>query len=104
MNEQQIRQRSSHAFRFECEVDLGHLLVAAQNQCGQFFRLVAVAPELQHDTMHHHVYVDSDLTLEGIRNLMRTVPDGHVMVQTVAFVDEYTGVRDFGVPTNVATD
>ena len=34
---------------------------------------------------------------EDIRNELRKVVDGHVMVQTIALKDEYTGERDFSL-------
>lgn len=40
-----------------------------------------------------------DLTIEQVREHMRHVPDGHVMVQTVAYSAHYTGERNFDVPT-----
>ena len=35
------------------------------------------------------------ITLEELRDLMREIEDGHVMVQTVQPKDHYTGERDF---------
>ena len=35
------------------------------------------------------------LTLEDMRNIMRQVPDGHVMAQTVQPKDLYTGERNY---------
>jgi len=40
------------------------------------------------------VELDSDVPLEFIRNELKKVTDGHVMVQTIALKDLYTGERD----------
>jgi hypothetical protein len=41
------------------------------------------------------VELESRLSLEELRVVMRRVVDGHVMVQTVARSEEYTGKRDY---------
>lgn len=41
--------------------------------------------------------IHCDLTLRQVRALMRRVSDGHVMVQTVAPADAYTGRRDYRI-------
>lgn len=35
------------------------------------------------------------LTLDQLRDIMRDIPDGHVMVQTVQPKDRFTGERNF---------
>jgi hypothetical protein len=37
------------------------------------------------------------IPIEDIRNELRKVVDGHVMVQTLALKDEYTGERNFSL-------
>ena len=39
------------------------------------------------------VEIETDLSLDDLRNEMRAVPDGYVMLETVAPSDEYTGER-----------
>jgi CHAT domain len=43
------------------------------------------------------IEVEVDLSLEELRDTMRRVADGHVMVQTVARNSEYTGERDYDI-------
>jgi hypothetical protein len=43
------------------------------------------------------VEVEVDLSLEELRDTMRRVVDGHVMVQTVARHNEYMGERDYDI-------
>ena len=43
------------------------------------------------------VTVVSDLELEDFREELRNVPDGHVMVQTLNYADQYTGERDYDI-------
>ena len=42
----------------------------------------------------NNVEIDVNISLEQLRNAMRRVTDGLVMVQTVAPKDEYTGERN----------
>lgn len=37
----------------------------------------------------------SKLDLEALRDIIRQIPDGHVMLQTLAPADQYTGERDY---------
>jgi hypothetical protein len=41
------------------------------------------------------VIFESDLSLDEIRDKIREVIDGHVMLQTVKPIDEYTAERDY---------
>lgn len=43
------------------------------------------------------VEIETDMSLNDLRDEMRAVPDGHVMLQTVATTDKYTGERDFSL-------
>lgn len=76
------------AFRYECQSDLGHLMVNAVNFCRKqnaHLRIVCIEGDV--------VHVDTDLTLDGLRDLLRTIPDGHLMVQTANHAAEFTGER-----------
>ena len=35
------------------------------------------------------------MSIDDLRNEMRTIPDGHVMIQTVALAEDYTGERNY---------
>ena len=37
--------------------------------------------------------IETNLTLEAIRKFMKKVDDGHVMLESLNFADEYTGER-----------
>lgn len=37
----------------------------------------------------------SPLSLDEIRDIIRTIPDSHVMLQTVQLEQDYTGERDY---------
>lgn len=43
------------------------------------------------------VYLEADAPLEFIRNELRKIEDGHVMVQTIAPKELYTGERDYSL-------
>lgn len=37
----------------------------------------------------------TDLSITEIINLMKTIDDSHVMIETVRPINEYTGIRDY---------
>lgn len=81
------------AFQFESYVDLGYLLANAASYFRNrenTLRVLSVTADV--------VRVRSDLTLEGLRDLLRTVPDGQLMVQTVAFAEDFYGERALSIP------
>jgi hypothetical protein len=80
------------AFGFESYVDLGYLLANAAS----YFRNRDNTLRVQSVTADV-VRVRSDLTLEGLRDLLRTVPDGETMVNTVAFAEDFYAATDFDV-------
>jgi hypothetical protein len=43
------------------------------------------------------VDIETDMDLEEVREAMRQVPDGHVMLQTVALTPDYSGFRDYSL-------
>lgn len=74
------------AFRFERQTDLGCLLVTATNFCRKqdaYLRVVCVEADV--------VHLDTNLTLDKLRELMGTIPDGHLMADTVNFANQFTG-------------
>ena len=80
------------AFRFESYVDLGYLLANAASYFrnrNNALRVLSVTADV--------VRLRSDLTLAELRDLLRTVPDGQLMVETVAFAEDFYAARDFDV-------
>lgn len=80
-----------YRWRSECSADDQKLL-----------RRLPVGEMIQFQTMRLDPFPDTfneltvkTLTLEQLRNIMRKVEDGHVMVQTVQPKHLYTGERDF---------
>ena len=97
---------ATHAFRCECQVDLGHVLVNAEDYCQRLSGLER--KYLYFGMVHSHteyakegtvasviVHVGTNLTFEQIRRLLETATDGHVMAETVDFVEQFTGERDW---------
>jgi hypothetical protein len=82
-----------YRFRAECRVDVDRLfrLLGAR-----FGKTTIVNLDLDSVPLPDvEVELATGLSLEGLRDIMRRVVDGHVMVQTVAPRDEYTGERDY---------
>jgi hypothetical protein len=79
-----------YRFRAECEHDVNKLRWVL----GLKVRRVTISIELPFPDAE--VEIEADLPLEAVRDAMRQVVEGHVMVQTLARWDEYTGERDYG--------
>lgn len=85
---------TEYKFRAECQTDamkFFELLPSALN--------TAKIDSLDGETKFPDVIVlfECNLSLEDIRNLMREVEDSHVMLQTVALADNYTGERNYEI-------
>ncbi len=80
-NEKQYRMRA------ECMLDVARFMLQAEGQMSQ-----CLANRI---TMFPDVIVDFKtlLSLKSIKNILKSVVDGHVMLQTVALKEEYTGNR-----------
>jgi hypothetical protein len=84
-----VRAKNAYRFRAECQHDVDEL----RRILGGKFDRITIAntppfPDVE-------VELEVELTLEELRDVMRGVVDGHVMLQTVAPYDEYTGERDY---------
>ena len=80
-----------YRFRAECEHDVDVLRAILGTHVKRIVKLnEAPFPD-------NEVELHVPLSLEELRDVMRMVEDGHVMVQTVAPRDTYTGERDYDV-------
>jgi hypothetical protein len=80
-----------YRFRAECEHDVDMLRALLGQQVKRIAKLnEAPFPD-------NEVEIHVALSLEELRDVMRKVEDGHVMVQTVAPRDIYTGERDYDI-------
>lgn len=77
----------TYKFRAECVIDIKGLKPMVFKSIVQDRRL----PDVE-------CVVEFDGTLEELRDVLRGVPNGHVMVQTVALLEQYTGERDYEIP------
>ncbi|MBW4627667.1 MAG: CHAT domain-containing protein [Brasilonema octagenarum HA4186-MV1] len=78
-------------FRSECEHDVDELCEIL----GKRIRKIIKRNEYRLPDME--VEIDVALSLKELRDAMRKVEDGHVMVQTVAPKDKYTGERNYSL-------
>jgi hypothetical protein len=83
------RVRKVYRFRAECERDVNEL----RRRLGMKLYRVTVTTEVPFPDAE--VEIETSLALEEIRDAMRRVVDGHVMVQTLARRSQYTGERDY---------
>jgi hypothetical protein len=75
-------------FRAECEYDVNQL----RKVLGQhYYKMIKVVDQYP-DTL---VDLFTSMSLKDLRNEMRCVPNSHVMIQTVAYADNYTGERNY---------
>jgi len=85
--------RYHYKFRAECEADVDELIKLLGDEWGYEIKVTQKNP-LFPDV---EVEIISPLKIDEIQNLMRKVVDGHVMVQTIAPLDSYTGERDLSI-------
>ena len=80
-------------FRAEIEADVDELIKLLPTKYSHTVKVMRSTP------LFPDVVVDiiTPLTVDQLRDIMRKVTDGHVMVQTVAPLDYYTGERDFSI-------
>ena len=86
-----VLQSANYIYRFraECQPDVDNL----RSLLGGHFDKITIINSPPFPDVE--VELETDLLLEELRAVMRRVVDGHVMVQTVASRDEYTGERDY---------
>ena len=75
-------------FRAEKESDVDELRQILGEQVKK------ITKTIKYPFPNTYVEIDVNISLEQLRNAMRRVTDGLVMVQTVAPKDEYTGERN----------
>lgn len=88
---EKIKDDREYVFRFraECEHDVDELRKILRNRVRKILKI----NESPFPDMEVEIY--ANLSLEELRDAMRKVEDGHVMVQTVALQDKYTGERNY---------
>lgn len=77
-----------YRFRAECNHDVEELMKLIGKNIMSITRTRGALPDT-------YVEFSTSLSLAQIRNAMRKVVDGHVMLQTVALKEDYTGERDY---------
>lgn len=82
-----------YKFRAECENDVLAFRDITKGVTFDFVFLDGVRPDVT-------VEFESPLTIEEIRAEMAKMDDGHVMLQTVMPIEQYTGERDTTLETN----
>ena len=82
-----------YRFRAECMQDFIEFLKGSSKIIG--FKKYLVTQDGHYPDIE--VELDADMPLEGLRDELRKVIDGHVMVQTIARADDYTGERDYSL-------
>jgi hypothetical protein len=78
-----------YRFRAECQDDVDEL----RRLLGAKFGRITITNSPPFPDVEVELRIG--LSLEELRDVMRRVVDGHVMVQTVARTAEYTGERDY---------
>jgi ribosome-associated translation inhibitor RaiA len=88
----EVIKMNTYSFWAECEHDVDELRKVVKKKIERITKIIQVNPNF-----HIEVEVETDMSLEVLRDEMRKVIDGHVMVQTVASKNQYTGERDFSI-------
>lgn len=87
------RRMFTFRFRAECPGDvlcLCRMVIARLSRIGIKIPAYGKFPDAEG-------YIETDMDIEEVREAMRHVPDGHVMLQTVALKPDYTGFRDYSL-------
>lgn len=79
-----------YKFRAECEIDVDSLKEVLKDDAVSIVKSKQYFPDVR-------VKLVTALTLNEIRQRMRTIIDSHVMIQTVAHHLDYTGERDYEI-------
>ncbi|MCD4714370.1 MAG: hypothetical protein K8R73_13900 [Clostridiales bacterium] len=87
-----IHKMNIYRFRAELSSDFLNFLMNSTKTVG-FYRYKVIKHD--HTIPDIEVWLESDKPLEFIRNELRKVEDGHVMVQSLALEQDYTGERDY---------
>lgn len=87
----QIKLKKSYKFRAECLTDVQKLynFVDFQDNINglRIEKDVMGSPDVE-------VFFRSDLKIDQIRNIMASIPDSHVMQQSLTLAKDYTGIRE----------
>ena len=75
-------------FRAECETDVNKLRKIMGRRCHKTVKEIGCFPDTEVDLY-------TTMSLDDLRNEMRKITDGHVMLQTVALAEDYTGERNY---------
>ena len=84
-------EKNKYKFRAECQPDIDALfeLIPSEN-----IVTWTVSPEFSAQYPDRVCEIElSGMMLEDLKRLMRKIPDGHVMLETVAELKNYTGER-----------
>lgn len=88
MNKLNIADIKEYRFRAECEIDVDELRKLMGRKCLKVEKEINYFPDT-------YANIFTTLDIEELRHEMRQVEDGHVMLQTVALKNEYTGNRKY---------
>lgn len=89
MSNIKLKTKLLYKLRAECRVDVAAMIVAVP-----FATMEIVPVHIEGmDIPDVEVTFTSSFGLDGIINLLRDIPDGHVMVETVNFFGLYNGER-----------
>ncbi|MEA5600069.1 protein kinase domain-containing protein [Nostoc sp. UHCC 0252] len=80
----------SYKFKSECEHDVDSLRQLLGREMVSISKTIKIFPDTE-------VEIVTTLELEALRDKMRQVEDGHVMVQTLLHKADYTGERNFDI-------
>jgi len=85
-----------YKFRAECNSDITELLNILPIGDMVSFNNSPLVEDMQFPDRKVELEF-KELSLEGLRDIMRKITDGHVMLQTVMPIDEYTAVRNYKI-------
>ena len=85
------KQINIYKFRAECQIDVIRFLNKHSNT---FSKIIIIKDKRSNDC---EVEIESSLKYSEIINIMRQIPDSHIMIQTLNSKLKYTGIRNYEI-------
>ncbi len=76
-----------YKLRAGCEVDIRAFIKES--------RYDIINSKIDKDSHNPKLEFSSELELDEIKDILRKIEDGHVMLQTIQPIEKYTGERDY---------
>lgn len=81
---------NNYKFRAECSIDVARLILKTY-EARHLIHITGWTSTPRHADVE--VEVAANCSINILRQIMSMIPDGHVMIETIALTEKYTGER-----------